>query len=107
VLQCIQASDHAARAVTKHKEGLPWVSSLDNGGDRFNIPDVVFKRLHIKAFAVGVSASAEVNGVYCEAIGRELLPYPAVITAVCVEARNDNYCSPGLALRAPRSKENL
>jgi hypothetical protein len=50
--------------VAKHEKGQVWFSRFYNRHNRFNITDVVIKLLNIKALAIRISATTEIDGVY-------------------------------------------
>jgi hypothetical protein len=107
MVESVEASDNAARAVAKDEHGQAGFSGFYDRRDRFNITDIVFKSFDIKALAIRISAAAQIHGVYRQTIGDELLGDPSVIAAVGVETWNDDDGPAGLAIRTPRSKEYL
>jgi hypothetical protein len=50
--------------VTEHEKRYARFSRFYDGRNRFDVTDIVFKRLDIKALAIRISATTEIDGVY-------------------------------------------
>src|SRR5450432_537059 len=106
VLKCIHTGNDAAGAVAKQENRQSRFSCFRSLRNDVDVADIIGEGLDVETLAVGLAASTQVNGINREAARDELLGCPSVVTAVRVEAGNDDDNAAQLARRTPRSKDN-
>src|SRR5258705_785961 len=72
-----------------------------------DVVDVVVERLDVEAFAVGLTATVEIQRVHRQPIRDEPLCRPRVVRAVGIEARNDQDRRSRGETRTPGAEEDL
>src|SRR6266478_469977 len=106
MLECIDESDAAARAVTEQEHRQAGFTFFSMRHDGRNVTDIVRKLLHVEALTVRMSAPAQLQCVDSETAIRELLCGPCIVTAVGVEAGNQRDHTADLSRWTPESDEN-
>src|SRR5262249_54957515 len=103
----VDAGNDAARAVTEKKHRQAGFAGLDQRHDGPDVAGPVGKFFDVEPLAVRLPATPQIDRVYRETVGRQLLGDPSVIAAVSFEAGNDNDHTAGICSRTPRANEDV
>src|SRR5436309_2422038 len=88
VLQCIEARDDTARAVTEQKCGQSGFTFFRKRHHGYDVVDIVRKLLHVEALTVRMSSAAQIQRVDGETARGELFCGPCIVAAMGIEAGN-------------------